>query len=91
MPAAGGGAPLSLGLNVHSYAELPDGRVLAIENHAQAGVWNRLVVIDEALLTKKWVVPSAAEFFLVPDRSEIVADVISGASGYDIYRVPAPQ
>jgi hypothetical protein len=91
LPAAGGGAPVSLGINVHAFRELPDGRVLSIENHAQAGVWNRLVVIDEAAHTKHWVVPSAAEFFVVPDGSQIVADVVSGASGYNIVNLPSPS
>lgn len=85
-----GGAPSTLGLNVHSYAELPDGRLLAVENAVYAGDWNRLVVIDEAAQTKHWVVPSAADFFLVPGGGPIVADVVSGASGFDIFAVPAP-
>jgi hypothetical protein len=85
------GPPVTLGINVHAFDELPDGRVLAIENHVFAGSWNRLVVIDEAAGTKHWVVPQAAEFFLVPGGREIIADVVSGASGYAIARVPAPE
>jgi hypothetical protein len=36
------------------------------------------------------VVPSATEFLLAPGGGEIIADVVSGASGYDILRLPAP-
>ncbi len=84
-----GGAPVTLGINVHAYDELPDGRVLAIENHVYEGDWNRLVVIDEVGGVKHWVTPSAAEFFLVPGGRELIADVVDGL-GYDILRVPAP-
>ena len=88
--ASPGAAPLTLGLNVHAFDELADGRVLAIENRVAAGEWNRLVVIDEQALTKKWVVPSATDFLLTPDHRGIIADVITGASGYDIVRAPPP-
>jgi hypothetical protein len=74
---------------VHAYDELPDGRVLAIENHVYAGTWNRLVVIDEAAGQKRWVMPGTAEFFLVPGGRELIADVVDGL-GYDIFRLPAP-
>jgi hypothetical protein len=87
---APGGAPFTLGINVHAFAEVADGRVIAVENAVYAGTWNRLVVIDEAARTKHWVVPSAADFVLTPDAQQIVVDVVSGASGYDILRVPAP-
>lgn len=85
-----GGAPLTLGLNVHMFDLLPDGRILAVENRVYAGTWNRLVVIDERAMTKRWVVPSATEFFLVPGAQSVVADVVSGASGYDIVQAPVP-
>ncbi len=84
-----GGAALTLGINVHFYDELPDGRVLAVENYVYAGNWNRLVVIDEAAGTKHWVVPSTTEFFLVPGGRELIASVVDGL-GFDILRVPAP-
>jgi hypothetical protein len=85
-----GGPPVVLGLNVHDFHELPDGRILSVENHAYAGTWNRLVVIDETTLTAHWVVPAADQLFLVPGGKEMIVDVISGASGYDILRVPIP-
>jgi hypothetical protein len=86
----GAGDPVVLGANVHQYSELPDGRVLAVENHALAGEWNRLVAIDPATQSARRVLDATHEYQLLPDGSEAIADVISGASGYDIYRVPIP-
>jgi hypothetical protein len=80
----------TLSLNVHAYDELNDGRLLAIENAIQPGVWNRLVVIDEVAGERRWVVPSAAEFILLPGKTELIVDVVTGPNGYDILRVPAP-
>jgi hypothetical protein len=85
-----GGAPRLLAVNTHEYDELPDHRILAVENAVYAGEWNRLVIIDEDANTKHWVVPSAVDFLLVNNGTELVADVVSGASGYDIVRLPAP-
>jgi hypothetical protein len=83
-----GDSPTTLAINAHQFAELPDGRVLAVENHVYEGSWNRLVVIDEAARTKRWVAPSVSQFLLAPDGSDVIADVVTGASGYDILRVP---
>ena len=84
------GAPQKLALNVHDFQELGDGRVVVLENHVYEGTWNRLVVVDETAGTKRWVTPATAQFLLVPRSSEVIADVISGASGYDIVRMPIP-
>jgi hypothetical protein len=84
------GAPETLALNATEYAELPDGRVLAIEDAVFTGTFNRLVIIDEAAQTKHWVTPSTAAFLLTPDSSEMVVDVVTSSSGYDILRVPTP-
>ena len=89
-PGAAGGDALSLGLNVHAFAEIPDGRVLSIENRVYQGTWNRLVIVDEAAREKRWLIPGATEFFVLPDASAAVADVVTGASGYDIVRAPIP-
>ena len=86
-----GGLPQLLSINVHNFAVTGDGRVLAIENAVFAGAWNRLVVIDENANTKKWVVPSAADFVMVPGGDQMLVDVVSGASGYDILRVPVTK
>jgi hypothetical protein len=84
------GAPETLALNAVGYAELPDGRLLAIEDAVFTGTFNRLVIIDEAAQTKHWVTPSTADFVLSADSSEMIVDVVSGSSGYDILRVPTP-
>jgi hypothetical protein len=36
------------------------------------------------------VVPSATDFLIAPGGQELIVDVVSGASGFDILRVPAP-
>jgi hypothetical protein len=80
----------TLAINVHAWDELGDGRLVAIENAIQQGTWNRMVVIDELVGERRWLVPEAAEFFLVPGKAELIVDTVSGASGYDILRVPTP-
>ena len=85
-----GSAPFLLGINVHAYYELPDARLLAIENHVYNGSWNRLVVIDESAQTKKWVMPAVTDFLITPDNQEFIADVVSGATGFDILRANVP-
>lgn len=80
----------TLAINVHAYDELPDGRLVAIENAIQTGTWNRMVLIDEQVGERRWLIPSAAEFFMLPNKQEMIVDTVSGASGYDILRVPAP-
>ncbi len=80
-----------LAINVHAYDELPDGRIVAVENAIQEGTWNRLVVIDERSGEKRWVVPSTFDFFEVPGGEAVVADVVTGQDGYDIYLAPIPR
>ena len=82
--------PRTLAINVHRWDELPDGRLLAIENAVVGGAWNRLVVIDEVAGERRWLVPTATEFLLVPGSRDLLVDVVSGATGYDVLRVPAP-
>lgn len=85
-----GGAAETLALNAFDYGELADGRVVAVEDAALTGTFNRLVVIDEQAQTKRWVAPSTFDFLIEPNGTEMVVDIVSGASGYDILRVPAP-
>ena len=80
----------TLATNVPSYAELADGKVLAIEDAVYAGSWNRLVVIDEAARTKSWVAQGVTNFVVTADRKTIILDAVSGASGYNVYRIDAP-
>jgi hypothetical protein len=89
-PGGTGGSPVLLGLNVHQIEELPDGRILAVENHAFPGSWNRLVAIDETRLEARWVMAGADQFFMVPGAGAVVVDVVSGVSGWNVVRVPLP-
>jgi hypothetical protein len=36
-------------------------------------------------------VPAATGFFVLPSGAEVIADVVSGASGVDVLRAPIPQ
>lgn len=42
---SGTGAADTLAINVRTFEDLPEGRILAIENRVCSGEWNRLVVI----------------------------------------------
>ncbi|HEY7957327.1 MAG TPA: hypothetical protein VII38_18600, partial [Polyangia bacterium] len=84
------GAPLHLALNVRQYDELSDGRVLACDDRAFRGIQNRVVVIDEQARTARWVASQAAEYVHIPGSSDLLIDVVSGPSTYDIVRVPVP-
>lgn len=91
LPATGSGEATLLGRNVGRLDGLADGRLVAVENQATVGSWNRLVIIDEPARARTFVLDGAADFEVVrPGEAEAVADVVSGASGYDIYRVPLP-
>jgi hypothetical protein len=85
-----GGAPDQLALNVRQFEELDDGRVLAASNHAFRGTQNRVVVIDEAARTQEWVASSASEYVGIPGSTDLLIDVVSGPSTFDIVRVPLP-
>jgi hypothetical protein len=80
-----------LGINVHAYDELPDGRLVAIENAIERGTWNRLVLIDEAHGDKRWLAPSTAEMFVVPGGHAVLANVVADGDLYDIYLAPVPD
>jgi hypothetical protein len=84
------GDPITLGLNVIHYEEIPDGPLVVAENRAEVGTWNRLVTVDEATATARWLVAGAADFLLVPGRREVIADVVTQASGYDVLQIPVP-
>jgi hypothetical protein len=80
---------LTLARNVRSFAETPDGRVLAIANAAQRGPHNRLVVVDEQRQAARWVAPSARDFVRIPGTDDVLLKAISGQF-IDVYRVPVP-
>jgi hypothetical protein len=88
-PLGGTGAPLAR--NVSEYASLPDGRILIEENHADRDITNRVVVLDEKKQYKRWVAQQASSFNCIDYAcSDVLVDVVSGATGYDIVRVAVP-
>lgn len=80
-----------LARNVRTTSELADGRVLAISNAAFKGTQNRLIVIDEASRTARWVVDSARDFLRIPGTQDLLVKIIVGQLGFDIRRVPIPR
>jgi hypothetical protein len=89
-PAQPGGTPVTLAKNTRQYVFLRDGRILADENHVNDGVWNRIVVIDEARGHKQYVAVGADHFSQIPQSSDYIVDVITGASGHNVVRVAVP-
>ena len=89
-PGLPGGTPTTLSKNTRQFVFLGDGRILADENHANDGTWNRLVVIDEARRHKQYVVTGAERFSQIPQSPDYIVDVVSGASGHDVARVSIP-
>jgi len=85
-----GGSATRLARNVRRYDELPDGRVLASANRAFRGTQNRVVVVDEQKGTAYWVSDASADYLRIPGSTDILVDVVSGPSGFDIVRVPVP-
>jgi hypothetical protein len=85
-----GGAPLHLARNTRQYQELEDGRVLCDANHAFRGTQNRAVVVDEQARVAHWVAAAASDFVRIPGTQDILVDVVTGPSTYDIVRVPIP-
>lgn len=84
-------AVLHLARNVRTTSELADGRLLAISNAAFKGTQNRLIVIDEATRTARWVVDSARDFLRIPGTQDLLVKIVVGQLGFDIRRVPIPD
>lgn len=90
-PALPGGTPATLSKNTRDFSFLADGRILADENRAYNGTWNRIVVIDEAHRQKQYVVTGANHFSQIPQSNDYIVDVVSGATtGHDVARVSLP-
>jgi hypothetical protein len=86
-----GDAPLRLALNVVQYEELDDGRVLVADDHATTGPHNRVIVIDEAARTARWVSPAAAGgFIVIPGSGDVLVRQPRDDGGEDLVRVPIP-
>jgi hypothetical protein len=88
--AAPGGDILHLARNVRRYDQLRDGRVLAASNRAFRGVQNRIIAIDEDARVAHWVADQASDYAHIPGTNELLVDVVSGPSGFDVVRVPIP-
>ncbi len=82
--------PLMLAKNVRQWLEVRPGSLLAISNAAGRGVYNRLIFIDEEQRQARWVIDSARDFVRIPGQSEVIALVVHGQIGFDVYRVPIP-
>lgn len=89
-PAQPGGTPTTLALNTRQFVFLGDGRILADENRANNGTWNRIVVIDEKRGHKQYVATGAYHFAQIPQSNDYIVDVVSGATGHDLARVSIP-
>ena len=77
-------------LNTRQWQELADGRILADADHAFRGAQNRVVVVDEKARTAQWVASAAAQYSRIPGTNDLLIDVVTGPTGYDIVRVPIP-
>ena len=85
------GGPIErLARNVYQYDELADGRVLAAANHAFRGTQNRVVLIDEVRKEATWVVDQASRYSFIPGSTDLLVDIVTGASSVDLVRVPLP-
>ena len=89
-PGVPGGTPTTLAKNTRQFSFLSDGRILADENRANNGTWNRIVLIDEARAHKQYVVVGANHYSPIPQSSDYIVDVVSGATGHDVARVSLP-
>jgi hypothetical protein len=85
-----GGSPLHLSLNTRQWEELGDGRILCDADHAFRGTQNRVVVIDEKQKVAQWVAAAASSYTHIPGTNDLLIDVVTGPTGYDIVRVPIP-
>jgi hypothetical protein len=81
---------LPIARNVRTFGELSDGRVLAISNAAFKGTQNRLIIVDEAAATARWVVDSARDYLMIPGTNDLIVKIVYGQLGYEIRRVPIP-
>lgn len=86
-----GGPALRLARNVSQYDELGDGRVLALANRAFPGVQNRIVVVDELTQKSAWVAVASNGYSHIYGSTDLLVDVVTGATGHDLVRVPVPK
>lgn len=84
------GASQRLVRNVYQYDELGDGRLLAASNHAFRGTQNRIVIVNEDRTEVRWVADQASQYGFIPGSSDLLVDIVTGASTSDLVRVPIP-
>ncbi|HWE27036.1 MAG TPA: hypothetical protein VHB97_03495 [Polyangia bacterium] len=89
-PGLPGGTPTTLAKNSRQFSFLHDGRILADENRVNNGTWNRVVVIDETRGHKQYVAVGANHPSPIPFSNDYIVDVVTGATGHDVVRVPLP-
>jgi hypothetical protein len=85
-----GGPVERLARNVYQYDEIEEGRVLAAANHSFRGIQNRIVILDERRRHAQWVVDQASRYSFIPGSSDLLVDIVTGASSSDMVRVPLP-
>ncbi len=85
-----GGAVSKEARNVYQFDELDDGRILAAANHAFRGTQNRVILIDEDKGEARWVADQATRYSFIPGSTDLLVDIVTGASSADLVRVPLP-
>jgi hypothetical protein len=80
--------PTQLARNVWTWEETDDQRILAIENRAFRGEFNRLVIIDEAERTRRWVAEGAVNYLRISPTDILVERW--GPLGQDVIVVKLP-
>jgi len=89
--------PTRLARNVQEVDDLGDGRLIATDDRAVLGTWNRIIAIDEQAKAAQWVATDAAGYHFIPgSQTDLLVDMVSGAivddgfNGFDVRRVPIP-
>ena len=85
-----GGVVVRLARNVYQYDEIAPLRLLAAANHAFRGTQNRIILIDEEHGQAHWVVDQASRYSFIPGSTDLLVDIVTGASSSDLVRVPLP-
>ena len=77
-----------LARNVMQFAELPDGRVVAIADAANEGAWNRAIVIDEAKGEARWIARGVQLLQVIGDQVVLASRSSGGLT--KVYLAPLP-
>jgi hypothetical protein len=60
------------------------------DDHAFRGEQNRVIVVDEEAKVAHWVAAGSSDYQGVPGTNDLLVDVVSGPSGFDVVRVTIP-